>query len=533
MKRMPCSVAALLLLAVFAVGQDALADDSKPETIAKPDQARQQARDRPRRVVFNNDGGEPVVEMKKPTAQDFLDCRTTKLAGTHVDSILYCTRTSGFGVFTHFTKIGQVFTCTEGRYAGNQMSALLQAGLDPLQMQIDFGRKHNIEVFWSLRMNDTHDGSKADYGPILFRDNKLKNEHPEYLLGTIKKPPRHGAWSAVNFALPAVRDLAFRYIEEVCQNYAIDGIELDFFRHPVFFKSTSRGEPATQAELDAMTDLVKRVRTLTEQVGKKRGRPILIAMKVPDSLEYCKTIGLDLETWLKEDCLDLLIPGGYFQINDWDYSIALARKYGVKVYPSLDESRLRDKDANALRVATAGYRGRAASAWAAGADGIYFFNFNDTQPAVALLKEAGDPQELFKRDRDYFASPRGVGNAAGGNYPFERFLSIETLNPSHPRDLVPGKAVMARLHTGEPPSNKPPARYTLRLQLKPAPEARLLRANWNGTAIELVATRGWLESEVAADSVKRGENRIELTLTGESPKKMQWTDVVLQVRARK
>lgn len=530
MQRLLFSMVALLVLAMSAVGQTA--DEVTLESVTRATEARQKARDRTRRVLFNNDGGEPVMEMKTPTVQDFIGCRTAKLAGTHVDSIFYCTRTSGFGVFTHFTKIGQVFTCTEGRYAGNQMSALLQAGLDPLQMQIDFGRKHSIEIFWSLRMNDTHDGSKAEYGPILFRDNKLKNEHPEYLLSTIKKPLKHGAWSAVNFALPEVRELAFRYIEEVCKNYDIDGIELDFFRHPVFFKSTSRGQPATPVELAAMTDLVKRVRAMTDEVGTQRGKPILIAMKVPDSVEYCQTIGLDLETWLKQDCLDMLIPGGYFQINDWDDSIALARRYGLKVYPSLDESRLKDKDANALRVAITGYRGRAASAWAAGADGIYFFNFNDTLPGESLLSEAGDPWELSKRDRDYFASPRGVGNAAGGNYPFEKFMTIETLNPANPKVLVPGNPVVARLHAGELAKVETPANYTLRFQLKNPPESSLLRARWNGRALEFVGAMDWFESHVAADSVKRGENRLELTLTGESPKKVQWTDLVLQVRSK-
>jgi len=33
----------------------------------KPNEARLKARNRPRRVLFNNDGGEPVVEMKTPT----------------------------------------------------------------------------------------------------------------------------------------------------------------------------------------------------------------------------------------------------------------------------------------------------------------------------------------------------------------------------------------------------------------------------------------------------------------------------------
>jgi len=530
MKRVWCAAIALLVLNIRLF---VYAGEVHAEAVANPNEARLKARDRTRRVLFNNDGGEPVVEMTTPTAQDFLDQRTTKLAGAQVDSIFYCTRTSGFGVFTHFTKIGQVFTCTEGRYAGNQMSALLKAGLDPLQMQIDFGRKNNIEVFWSLRMNDTHDGSKTDYGPIMFRDNKLKNEHPEYLLSTINKPLKYGAWSAVNFALPEVRDLAFRYIEEVCRNYDIDGIELDFFRHPVFFKSTSHGEPATQPELDAMTDLVRRVRAMTDEVGAQRGKPILIAMKVPDSVEYCRTIGLDLRSWLKQDYLDMLIPGGYFQINDWDYSISLAREYGVKVYPSLDESRLKDQEANSRRISTVGYRGRAASALAAGADGIYFFNFNDTLPQVSLLREAGDPAKLLKLNRDYFASPRGVGKAAGGNFPYEKWLKIETLNPANPKDLAQGKTVTAKLHTGESAHRETHADYTLRLQLKPLPNANALQANWNGTDIKLDQQSGWLEGQVAADSVKRGENELQLTLSDAAPKKVKWTDLVLQVRPTK
>ncbi len=78
-------------------------------------------------------------------------------------------------------------------------------------------------------MNDNHDGSKAEYGPIIFKASKLKNEHPEYLLRTKKKPPKYGSWTAVNYALPEVRELAFRYYEEVCLNYDIDGIELDSF----------------------------------------------------------------------------------------------------------------------------------------------------------------------------------------------------------------------------------------------------------------------------------------------------------------
>ena len=111
--------------------------------------------------------------MKSPSAKELLNLRTTPLAGTHGDSIFYCT--GGSGLFTHFMKIGKIATSQEGQYANNQVPALLKARIDPLRVMMDFGKQHGIEVFWSLRMNDTHDGSPAAYGPILFRANPLKD----------------------------------------------------------------------------------------------------------------------------------------------------------------------------------------------------------------------------------------------------------------------------------------------------------------------------------------------------------------------
>ncbi|CAN5405353.1 hypothetical protein BH11PLA2_BH11PLA2_27990 [soil metagenome] len=511
----------VLILTTVAAGQS-------PSNSMEPN-TRQKALDRLRRVIVNNDGSEPVIEMKTPTEKEFLDLRTTALADTQVDSIFYCSRTSGFGVFTHFTKIGQVFTCTEGRYSGNQMAALLKAGLDPLKMQCDFGKKHNIEVFWSMRMNDTHDGSKTEYGPTLIKDSKLKNEHPEYLIGTSNKRPKIGAWTAVDYALPEIRDLAFRYIDEVCRNYDINGIELDFFRHPVYFKSTSRGEPATAAEIGGMTDLITRIRTMVDEVGKARGKPILIAVKMPDSLEYCKTMGLDLEAWLKAGLLDLYIPGGILQFNDWPYSVALARKYGVKVYPSLDNVSLKDKTAEERRMAVIAYRGRAATAWAAGADGIYYYNFPKTHND--LLKETGDPKRLAKLDRDYYAFPRGNARSSAGNYPIETFQKLETLGPAIPKLLTPGKAVMSRLVVGEAFGKRADIVLKLRVQVQSGPSAGQLRAKWNDAPLELFAAgEDWYESAVASETILADDNRFELTNLAEAHKKALWCYLVLQLR---
>src|SRR4051794_20983275 len=60
---------------------------------------RKEALNRPRRIIFNNDGNEPVYFCNAATAEELLRSRTAPLAGSQVDSIFYCTWSSGFGLF--------------------------------------------------------------------------------------------------------------------------------------------------------------------------------------------------------------------------------------------------------------------------------------------------------------------------------------------------------------------------------------------------------------------------------------------------
>ena len=477
---------------------------------------RQAAANRRRRIIFNNDGNEPVLHMTEPTVQSLLDLRTTGLVGTQADSIFYCPWSSGFSLFTYLTTVGQVFTTTEGYYAGNLMPTLVQAGIDPLRVMVDFGKQHGIEVFGSFRMNDTHDGSTADYGPILLRTNTLKVTHPEYLIGTSSDKPAYGAWTAVDYARPEIRELAFRYAEEVCTNYDVDGIELDFFRHPVFFKSTGSGAAATVAERTAMTQLMQRIRTMADEVGYRRARPILIAMRVPDSVEYCRAIGLELDTWIATDLLDLLVVSGYFQLRDWDYSVGLARQYGVKVYPSLDECRLSNTAAKALRTTDLAYRGRAANVWGFGADGVYMFNF--TNPQSPLWQQLGEPQVLAGLDKDYFGSVRGAVNAAGGNLPYASYQTVEKLNPSNTKTVAPGSTVTARLNVGEDLAQAGPVNLKLRLQFQTAVNPQLLQVFCNSQPLSLLGTNlTWVEYSVSPPVINQVTNQVKVTLATNCP----------------
>ncbi len=516
------------LLATLGFSSGAIAVEAPVNSAAR--EWRRQAADRPRRIIFNNDGNDPVTKIKRPSVDDMLAARTTGLAGTQVDAIFYCTFCAGFGNFTHLTKVGQVHFARGERFEHNQMEAFAAAGIDPLRVMADFAHRNHMEIFWSFRMNDTHDGSTTNgQGPVLFAANKLKTGHPEYLLGGYREKLKHGAWSGVNYARPEIRELAFRYVEEVCREYDVDGVELDFFRHPVFFPSTTRGDPATAEEREQMTSLMRRIRAMADAVGRARGRPILIAMRVPDSVDYCRAIGLDLETWLAGDLLDLMVVSGYLQLNDWEYSVALARKHGVKVYPSLDEARMKDEAAVSARMTDHAVRGRAANVWSAGADGVYLFNrFNPQWPPWRKL---GDRAALARLDKDYFASIRGVGISAGGNLPHQAFQQVETLNPTAARKILPGFSAQARLRVGEDLRIGTPVTLRLRLQFHRAVPPGRLAVSLNGLPLAVVGTEmDWLEFAPPPEAVREGYNAIEVKLGATEHKPLIWRDVILEVR---
>ncbi|MEX0643109.1 MAG: hypothetical protein WD468_10435 [Pirellulales bacterium] len=508
---------------------------ASPPAATSIQELRRKAADRRRRIIFNNDGGDVNHTLPEVSAKGLLDQRTTMLVGTQVDSIFYCPRSVGLDSFTYFTKIGTVFTVHEDHYAENQMEALLAKDIDPLRVMVEFGKQQDIEVFFSMRMNDTHDASYHPYGALSLRANRLKMSHPEYLFGTAKKRPKYGAWTALDYGRPEVRERAFRLVEEVCRNYDVDGVELDFFRHPMYFKSTSSGKHATDVELDAMTSLMVRIRKMADEVGQSRGRPILIAVRTPDSAEYCRAMGLDLERWLADDLLDLFIPSGSFQLNEWDYSVALGHKYGVKVYPSLESSRVSDLSGQNMRMTELAYRARAADAWRAGADGIHLFNFPESYRSDnSVLKELGSPQVLATLDKDYFGSARGIKNSSAGNLPFEPYLKLETLNPDKPSKIEPGATATAKLTLGEHLDRAAGAKLKLRLKMRGVPDAQHIQIALNGKNLEAKPSADdWLESVPSNSDLRLGLNTVDVTLSEKANRPATWSDVVLAVRHAK
>lgn len=494
---------------------------------------------RSRKVIFENDGND-VLRCPEETKLAMLEKRMASLEGTRVDTAFVTTTFSGFGQFVHQTRLGSVFTSREGEYRHNITDTLIGQGADYLTVMSEFCRGNEIDIFWTLRMNDTHDGSTRWYGEATFRTNRLKQEHPEWLLGSRENKPRHGAWTAVNYAVPEVRELAVAFVREVLDNYDVDGVNLDFYRHPVFFPSTAAGLPATPEETAMMTGLVREVRQL---LNRKAERPLQLSVRVPDSLEYGLAIGLDIEAWLREDLLDLMIMTSYLKFNPWEYSVRLGHSYGVKVYASLDETRVTDPYAEELRQSGRCYLGRAMNALRAGVDGIYLFNytprelqhFNDENVAVFQLVD--DMERLNTYDKTYVASVRGIGAIAGGGYPHETFINVPVLNPGAPAYLACGDTYAIDLPIGDDVnwgrSRGVRPRVTLGIRLEGVASPGEARVVFNGR----VATDGerqgiWTMYALDPDTVVTGNNRFAITLEQDTGRAVKLLDVRVDIDYR-
>lgn len=484
------------------------------------EQRRIALRDRRRRIIFNNDGCDvfAVPVDREPTAENLLAMRTHNLADTHVDVISYTTVSSGFSLFTHNTAVGEILTRKHPTLGNNIAPALIEQGRDCLEIMVAFGHEHDMEVFWSMRMNDTHDGAHTPENPY-FLFPRLKQEHPEYLMGTPDHRPQHGAWSAVDYAHPQIRDLAYCFVEEVCQKYDVDGVELDFFRHPVFLRSVASGKPASREERGAMTDLIRRISEMCGREGRRRDRPILLAVRTPDSLDYCRDIGLDLATWLSEGLVDIHVPSGYFRLNPWQYSVENAHTHNVRVWAGLSESRVGGgHHRHPGRASGACYRARALNAWQAGVDAVYLFNLFD--PTGSQWRELGNPDLLQTKTRTYFASYRGRRNAAGGNLPYDPYFNLPDLNPDNPAPLpcdVPYRTTitLSGQDLREGTKDSPQTVIELRLVVDSEhPDPADFDVMLNGKRLkEGIAASGAIAWHLAPELVKCGDNTVALRRT--------------------
>lgn len=385
-----------------------------------PDTERSKQNSRKKRIIWNNDaddlagiaqdlGRRPHWPKRFETVDEYLALRMNHLKGTHVNGLAHC----GLATIPHW------------ELPRKNIRAL---GPDPVQPAVKFAHDNKMEFFFSIRMNDVH---CAVYSGIQYwTPLKLENPHllqshisperfQETFLPWIKgESPDHPhdalleywgnggrrtidrfrnsslgpisfSWPAYDYARPEVRDHFLGVVREACRRYDLEGIELDWCRHPLLFRYGQE-----RRHLPVMTDLIQRIHQVLEQRGKQRGRPILLSMRVPDSPDLALSVGLDVEEWVARGWVDFLIAGFgslpySFPVQEW---IRMGRNHGIPVYGGLSWKFVFDH--------VEAIRGAAYRLWDEGVDGLHAFNFLD--PArFDSLHEIGEPEKLANLDKMY------------------------------------------------------------------------------------------------------------------------------------
>ncbi len=375
---------------------------------------------RRRRVVVNRDAihGDPT--FTDPEIQDLVRYKFDFIDhyATHIDSLWW-----NWGEGHQAPYPSKILPHYSQTYNHPGYQRWLDEGIDPVRIFLEETRKRKLEAFFSYRIN----GGDNDLHLQPTRKISLKEAHPDWL---IFLPWREsGVW---NFSFQEVRDYKLSILREVAENYDFDGIEIDYARTcPVL-------TPGKQwQQRHHLTGFMRDLRGMLLEFECKRNRPFLLAARVPETVEGAHFDGLDVETWAREQLVDLFALG----VRSFDVDIpgyrAFTRHRNIKLYPSLDDWHSSDGyQWPPIEI----FRGVFSNWWRQGADGIHTFNFSYGRPEQAArigvpfpdpvvnvwssaqwsqtpvwkthlqaYQEMGSPEVLSSRDKTFVIQRRGGG----------------------------------------------------------------------------------------------------------------------------
>ena len=298
-----------------------------------------------------------------------------------------------------------VIPCTE-----NVFPRWWEIGIDPVEVLLTEAKKRGREVFFSYRINGSDNDDLFDPPRPFDQPIPLKAGHPDWLIYKW-----HPYW---NFSFKGVRNLKLNIVREVAEMYDFDGIHIDFARIPVLF-------PEEQwLHRDLLTDFMRDIRATLLDIGKRRGRPLLLAARVPEDLMGCHFDGMDIETWARDFLVDIFVVGTRTANADIAAFRRITVDTPIKLYPSFDDHHstdgYREPD---LEI----WRGACANWWRDQPDGMHTFNLMVSSPQSAqnlgiapsarwdtqckIFGEIGSPETLKRTDKAFFVERRGGGHA--------------------------------------------------------------------------------------------------------------------------
>ena len=386
-------------------------------------------------IIFNWDGT-PLGYLDPPySPDDLLDIVYAPLKDTQVGALFWCVGTHEAAWPSDALSVAgdaedRRYSAVKAMRRGEGIRDLFDRGEDFYGKMVARGHDLGLDVYASIRMNDNHfwSDSARQAQPLKPEEmaqttrpglTQLRKDHPEWTLGDGNAP----RWAATswNFAVPEVREHMFQYISEACAQADWDGVELDWQRHAFHLP-----EHDAYRLRYTLTDLLRAVRRMTDGIAEERGTPFHVATRVGASMETCRRIGYDIETWIEEGLCDIVATNANSGTDpgvDVEEYFEMMRDTGVTLYPGFDSH---GEGGQGRLVPTrtwmeAWYRGLAQSYYRRGAAGIHIFNWKATADShQALLTTIGSLDTLERTDKVYTAVKRHIRPRSEIRYGAER-----------------------------------------------------------------------------------------------------------------
>jgi len=232
------------------------------------------------------------------------------------------------------------------------------------------------------------------------------------------------------------------------------------------------------------------------EIARKRGRPLLLAAKVPRNLKGCRIDGFDVEVWAAENLVDIFTLGS----RSMDVDIAtfrhIASDRNIKLQPCFDDHHTTD----GYRFAPIDVlRGVFGNWWQQGADSVCTFNWSNAPPDVQgqfgddylpgppshqqAYQEVGSADTLRFKDKVFPSERRGGYPWAQGyfNRNDDAPLPAKLARDGQPAELRP------RISDHLPAYASRVKRVLLRVVLFDARDDEAVEASVEGTSVPLIA----------------------------------------------
>lgn len=445
--------------------------------------------------------------------------------------------------------------------------AYMLAGGDIVRAFVNRCRQRGTTPFISLRMNDYHGKELLDFSrdqlrnatmPITLCASRFQEEHrewrigpePEETKGVVDEAPflrdralrtrtRHAR--VLDWAIPEVRKHKFAFIQELCENYDIDGFELDFMRDSYLFRQDTT---TCEQRRQIMSGYCARVRELLDRTARP-GQARKLCVRIPHHQEIHDALGIDVKAWHEAGVDMFNLSCHYSTEQQTQLPRIIQQAPGAGYYLELTQTpmRMRMDGVQEFRMTTREhFRTSAYLAYTQGGSGVSLFNFvyyrihgerGDAvygEPPFDVIRDLKDPEALTKHPQHYFLGP---GSNVWGVSGF-----------SLPRLLTPGDMETFALEMA-PPRGGWQGDGRLRVQLSAPGADCAFEATFNGYRLEettdvsepfpteyirhgALGRPGELYAWVVPnEALQQGENILKLTLASGAPTTVVFIDIAL------